>query len=448
MLDLVSRTGDALVERGLLTRQQAEQVAGQKAASGRRFLSEAVALGLVTEDDALGFLAQLCGVPAVDLRKETIPTDIAAKLPVDVARTDEVIAIKQEDENLVVAMAEPANEQLLDEIGFATGYLVVPHAALAFRIREAIDAAYEPGSGGYQGPLANEPAHVVKPTSAEEFEINVEGLGNEDDTSWIDPPTTIERPAGSKTILVVDDEVDIQNLVRDALTPLGAEILTAGRGIEALKKIKKHSPDLLVLDAMLPEVHGFEICKKVKQSKRFGKVPVLMISAVYRGWRIAEDVKVTYKVDEFLEKPFRVSELRRKAAGLLAGPPPQNVDENMADDAKQAYEKGVEAYQNEKLDEALESFRAAEQLEPFSPNIEFMLGRVLERADRSYQAIYHYERAIELDSNFFSAIKNLALLYQNAGFKNKAVEMWERGLSAAPDDAVKEQIKNHLVSLL
>ena len=49
--------------------------------------------------------------------------------------------------------------------------------------------------------------------------------------------------------------------------------------------------DSAVLDAMLPELHGFDICRRIKASARYGHIPILMISAVYRGWRFAEDLR-------------------------------------------------------------------------------------------------------------------------------------------------------------
>ncbi len=230
---------------------------------------------------------------------------------------------------------------------------------------------------------------------------------------------------------------------------LGAHVSAAGRGAQGLQLIKDVKPDLIVLDAMLPEVHGFEICRKVKESKRFASVPVLMISAIYRGWRIAEDIKTTYKADAFLEKPFRIAELRRVAEELLKS---GKVDTSRPDDlgakALAHYATGVEAYQQKDYKMALDELRAAEDIEPFSAKIQFMLGRTLEQDDKVFQAIYHYERAVELDPKLFAATKNLALLYQGRGFRNKAVEMWERSLAAAPSASVREQIKQYLVSIL
>ena len=58
--------------------------------------------------------------------------------------------------------------------------------------------------------------------------------------------------------------------------------------------------------AMLPELHGFDIARRIKGSGKYGAIPIIMVSAVYRGWRIAEDLKQNYGVEEYLEKPFRI----------------------------------------------------------------------------------------------------------------------------------------------
>ena len=63
---------------------------------------------------------------------------------------------------------------------------------------------------------------------------------------------------------------------------------------------------------MLPEIHGFEICRQLKTSERFRHIPVILVSGVHTGWRFAADVKEKYGADEFIEKPFETSELLRR----------------------------------------------------------------------------------------------------------------------------------------
>jgi Tfp pilus assembly protein PilF len=65
-----------------------------------------------------------------------------------------------------------------------------------------------------------------------------------------------------------------------------------------------------------------------------------------------------------------------------------------------------------------------------------------------YDAISELERAVEINARHFPAVRNLAILYQKAGFRNKATETWERALNVAPDDVTRQSIKQHLLGLL
>jgi DNA-binding response OmpR family regulator len=253
---------------------------------------------------------------------------------------------------------------------------------------------------------------------------------------------------GQRTVLVVDDEPDIVRLLEKSLTAEGFHVITATRGLEALQAVKQHNPVLVLLDAMLPEIHGFEICKKIKTSKRFGSVPVIMISAVYRGWRFAEDVKQTYGADDYFEKPFRIVPLLRRVRELI-GAGPSSADQLMDPEAAgQAYRKGAALFKEKKYDEAEAALREACQLDPFSANVHFALANVLLAKNQVYHAMKEYETTIELKPDLFAPLRNLAILYQKKGFRNKAVEMWERALRCSPEEETRKQVREQLLKLL
>ena len=71
-------------------------------------------------------------------------------------------------------------------------------------------------------------------------------------------------------------------------------VVEADRGRRELQMVKLENPDLVVLDAMLPEVHGFDIARRIRSSARYGHIPIVMVSAVQRGWRFAEDARQSY----------------------------------------------------------------------------------------------------------------------------------------------------------
>jgi len=470
------RIGDVLVAKTSISRAAAEAAAVETVLADTRITSVLVTQGKLDEVEALRALSEQFGVPAVDLRRVSISAEVLTQVPQSIALSQVLLPLAVDGQTLLVAMATPTDRRLLDELTFATGMQVLPHVALHFRLRQACKDAYANPKIGYKGsdpdpsgavPLltqANPPAQF--PSGDEDEPLELTSVVFDTDSLLSLPAATAASASAAPTytaattsarsatstaqglrILVVDDEPDIAQLVVDALKPLGHEVFTASRGGEALQLVKSIKPNLIVLDAMLPEVHGFEICRKVKESKRFAKTPVLMISAIYRGWRIAEDIKALYKVDAFLEKPFRIAELRRQAEILLANSP-QRDDNPSGEKAQSAYVGAVTALKASDYDGAFGHLHQAEALDPFSANIQLLLGRVLEHQERAFQAIYHYERAVELDSMLFPAIKNLAVLYHAKGFKNKAIEMWERALRAAPSPQVRETIKTHLVSIL
>ena len=120
-----------------------------------------------------------------------------------------------------------------------------------------------------------------------------------------------------KTVLLVDDDRDILHAMEAALGELGPEILTAANGDEALLQAQEHSPDLVVLDMMLPKRSGFLVLEKLKRGKKRGDLPRVIMVTGNQGHRhkmYAESLGV----DEYLNKPFRMERLVESVRALLA----------------------------------------------------------------------------------------------------------------------------------
>jgi DNA-binding response OmpR family regulator len=266
----------------------------------------------------------------------------------------------------------------------------------------------------------------------------------------------VEAPSGpaphTKTVLVVDDEPDIRKLLRRVFEERGYRVLDADRGLAALRIVKETPPDIIVLDAMLPEMHGFELARRLKGSQRYGRIPIIMVSAVYKGWRIAEDVKTSYGVDAYIEKPFKISDVLGAVEQAIVKA--ETASEASSDpdaisaEAERLLEAGIAAYRAGDVHGAIASLVAGTQIDPLAYRLHLHLGLLYGKEGQVYEAIQELETALNINSQHFPALKNLAVLYQKAGFRNKAVEMWERALKHAPDDATRAQIKQHLVSLL
>ena len=108
-------------------------------------------------------------------------------------------------------------------------------------------------------------------------------------------------------ILVVDDEPEAVELVEFNLKQAGYIVTTAADGAEALKKARAQIPDLIVLDVMLPEMDGFEICKTLRLDPATARVPILMLTA--KAAEIDRVLGLELGADDYLTKPFSPREL-------------------------------------------------------------------------------------------------------------------------------------------
>jgi DNA-binding response OmpR family regulator len=264
-------------------------------------------------------------------------------------------------------------------------------------------------------------------------------------------PQVAPRKGDKPLVLAVDDELEILDIIDKALSHKGMDVVRATRGREALEKLQAHVPDIVLLDAMLPEIHGFEICHKIKQSQQFKHVPVIIISAIYTGWNFITDIKRIYGADDFMAKPFRVMEMVRKVEETLAKSQVRPRSPEVAQAHKQAellMKEAADALKAGRIDAAVDAAERSSRADPFDPRTHFILGMALHKAGRIYEAISVYERVVELNPSQFAALKNLAVLYERQGFKAKAVETWMRALEQSPSEPVRQTIKAHLIDLL
>jgi DNA-binding response OmpR family regulator len=116
-------------------------------------------------------------------------------------------------------------------------------------------------------------------------------------------------------ILVVDDETALVELVRSYLEREQYEVLTAGDGRTALELARTAQPDLVVLDVMLPELDGIEVCRQLRQ---FSDAYVIMLTA--RAEEIDKILGLTVGADDYLTKPFSPRELVARVKALLRRP--------------------------------------------------------------------------------------------------------------------------------
>ena len=119
-----------------------------------------------------------------------------------------------------------------------------------------------------------------------------------------------------KTILLVDDDPEIRQSIEAALEPSGAQLLVADNGNAAVELTLEKSPDLVILDMMLPKRSGFLVLEKIKRGKNKGQKPVVVMITANTGHRHKAYAR-TLGVDDYLLKPFHMERLVEVVNRLL-----------------------------------------------------------------------------------------------------------------------------------
>jgi len=261
----------------------------------------------------------------------------------------------------------------------------------------------------------------------------------------IDPlaPSIEVAPA---RVLVVEARESERVRLAELLAASVLEVDAFGSGLDALQSVRERAPDVVVIDAGLADVDALDVCRRLKGSRRFGHIPIVLRSRG-RGWRYAEDVRAVFGVDEVLEEGAShdaiVAAVERALTGTSGEPEP------VRDSPAAAHlNAGIEAYAGGDLDAAIEQLEQGLEVDPQWSPLHYHLGLLYGQRKDVFEAFGSLERAAELSPRDFSTLKNLAVLYQRAGFRLQATSMWQRALLSAPDDDTRASIRNHLVSLL
>jgi DNA-binding response OmpR family regulator len=502
--------GKILLQRKLVSQQELEAAlrAQKRSVTPAPIASQLVEQGKVDEVDALRALSEQHGLPGIDLTQIALVLEHLDPVPREVAETHRILPVLVRPDRIFLAMANPHDQRVIDELEFVTGRKVFAYIAIHSTLERTIAASYDAKDRGdrhYLGPRVpaetlrqlglvptaaappvadsrssatapdvppeppssqRAPAVVVDEafaTAAQTTEVSTSDFGaiGEEVSTVANLPDDLRIratkaadaiPEGvGKLILVVDDEEEIRKLLRRLLTQKGHRVVEADRGLLALRLVKDHTPDLIILDAMLPELHGFDIARRIKGSAKYGRIPIVMVSAVYRGPRVALDLKENYGVDEYFEKPFKIVELQEAVQRLLTRDQSRPVlprdPEYLSTAAEKALNNGIAAYKAGHVGEAIEHLRRGIGIDPLAYRLHFHLALLYGKKGQVHEGIQELERAIELNPKHFPALKNLAVLFEKAGFKAKAVAMWERCEAQAPDDATRSSIRDHLGKL-
>ncbi len=158
---------------------------------------------------------------------------------------------------------------------------------------------------------------------------------------------------GAKHILVVEDEEVIRETLRFNLVREGYQVSQASNGIEALEKARELRPDLIVLDLMLPELGGLEVCRILRQETT---TPVLVLSA--RDSELDKIVGLRVGADDYMTKPFSLAELTARVMALLRRAQPTAEERGVVE---------VEEFGDFRFDRGARSVRVGQEALRLSP---------------------------------------------------------------------------------
>jgi two-component system, OmpR family, response regulator len=122
--------------------------------------------------------------------------------------------------------------------------------------------------------------------------------------------------SGKRKVLIVDDDEELVELISDVLERDGRfEIRSVNNGFDAGMMVKEYRPDIIVLDVMLPDINGKEVCQRVRSDKSMSDVKIICISGMVEEDRVGE-LKVA-GADDFMHKPFEIERLVVRMCQLL-----------------------------------------------------------------------------------------------------------------------------------
>lgn len=118
-------------------------------------------------------------------------------------------------------------------------------------------------------------------------------------------------------ILICDDDKDLVRLITERFSSEGYEVFSSQNGNDTLRMVEEHKPDLVIHDALVPGMHGFEVCKALKSQPQTRHIPVIMMTAVYTKSRYRQEVIAKYGAQDYLLKPIDISDLVQRVKKFI-----------------------------------------------------------------------------------------------------------------------------------
>jgi len=233
------KLGEILVEQGIISAKTRDRVLRRAEILRRRFGTVLADLELVTGKELTAALAAQLGYKTVaNLGRLILPPGLLELIPIEVAMQHLIFPLKIEGNRLALAMADPTDMRVADNLATDSGLKIVPFVATREDIREAISRHY---------------------------------LG---------------KPAGrptSRTVLVVDDDRATRSMLSEILGKEGYRVLTAVDGMQAFRTVIAESPHVVITDLVMPKLDGYGLLHGIKSIPETSFIPVILISGRLRS---------------------------------------------------------------------------------------------------------------------------------------------------------------------
>src|SRR5512136_3078462 len=118
------------------------------------------------------------------------------------------------------------------------------------------------------------------------------------------------------TILVIDDDLDLQQMLRLMLQRGGYKVVTTGDGPDGLTKAKQLKPDMAIVDVMMPGMNGYQVVRKMREDSEIARMAILILTA--RAQPVDREAAIAAQADDYMPKPFAPNELLAKVNELMA----------------------------------------------------------------------------------------------------------------------------------
>lgn len=255
------RFGEILVEAKVLTEETLATALEKQRGSGKALGQVLEEMGLVTEQNIATTLARQFGYKTVsNIARAHFSKELLSLVDVDTATRRRIFPLKREDKTLFLAMVNPLDIEIIDNLSFAKNLRVVPCVTTPTEIQAAINRHY----------------HQIEDVSADA------------DDWW--------------KVLVVDDQDLVRSAALAALRKEGYTLYEAANGADGLKMAMQHKPHLVIADTVMPRMDGYEMFRAIKSNPQIKNVPVIALSSKSTAEEEAQLLDMGYF--DFIAKPI------------------------------------------------------------------------------------------------------------------------------------------------